>query len=77
MPSERAFSTQNLIHTKTRNRLDAQRVDKLTYVHINKRVLDHRRTAASEPLPRTFYDLPATDVLDLEEKALEELRATE
>ena len=77
VPSERAFSTQNLIHTKTRNRLDTQRVDKLTYVHVNQRVLDHCGTVSSEPVPRTFYDLPATEVIDLEEEALEELRATE
>lgn len=77
VPSERAFSTQNLIHTKTRNRLDAQRVNKLTYVHINQRALDRCGTVSSGPLPRTFYDLPATEVLDLEEEALEELRATE
>ena len=76
VPSERAFSTQNLVHTKTRNRLDAQHVDKLTYVRINARALEHRQTTSSGMSPRTFYDIPATEILDLEEEALEELQAT-
>lgn len=37
--SERAFSAWGLQHTKTRNRLDAGRVDKLVYIHMNRRVL--------------------------------------
>jgi FlaA1/EpsC-like NDP-sugar epimerase len=37
--SERAFSAWSLQHTKIRNRLDAGRVDKLVYIHMNRRAL--------------------------------------
>src|SRR5271154_7173653 len=39
--SERAFSVQNLIHTKTRNRLQSKTADKLAYIYTNGRVI-HR-----------------------------------
>jgi hypothetical protein len=45
VPSERAFSILNLVHTKLRNRLSNERVDKLQYIYINERVL--RRIKAS------------------------------
>ena len=38
--SERAFSTQNLIHTKSRNHLKSETVNKLTYLYTNARFLD-------------------------------------
>lgn len=38
--SERAFSVQNIIHNKTRNRLRPQQVDKLSFVYTNARILD-------------------------------------
>jgi hypothetical protein len=37
--SERAFSAQGVQHTKICNRLDAARVDKLVYSHMNHRAL--------------------------------------
>jgi hypothetical protein len=37
--SERAFSAWGLQHTKIRNRLDADRVDKLVYIRMNRRAL--------------------------------------
>lgn len=37
--SERAFSVQNLIHTKTRNRLQSKTADKLAYIYTNGRVI--------------------------------------
>jgi hypothetical protein len=37
--SERAFSAWGLQHTKIRNRLDAGRIDKLVYIHMNRRAL--------------------------------------
>src|SRR5579859_4408750 len=43
VPSERSFSAQNYIHTKTRNSLKPDRVDKLTYIYMNSRVLDARK----------------------------------
>jgi hAT family C-terminal dimerisation region len=39
VPSERAFSAINLTHTKLRSKLAPERVDKLLYVQINRRVL--------------------------------------
>ena len=38
--SERAFSIQNLIHTKSRNQLKSETTNKLTYIYTNSRVLD-------------------------------------
>jgi hypothetical protein len=55
--SERSFSQMNLQHSKLRNRLDAERVNKLVYISINSRTLDV--TADKEGL--------------LEEEELEEL----
>jgi hypothetical protein len=40
VPSERAFSTHNLIHDKRRNRLQVEKVDKLVFIHRNTRVLE-------------------------------------
>jgi hypothetical protein len=39
VPSERAFSTMNYIHSKTRNRLDLIRTDKLQFIFMNIRAL--------------------------------------
>ena len=39
--SERAFSIQNLIHTKSRNQLKSETTNKLTYIYTNGRIL-HR-----------------------------------
>jgi hypothetical protein len=41
VPSERAFSIQNLLLNKLRNRLSTERVDKLQYIYINQRVLNN------------------------------------
>ena len=38
--SERAFSTQNLIHTKSRNHLKSETTNKLAYIYTNARILD-------------------------------------
>jgi len=38
VPSERSFSTQNYLHSKTRNRLKPDEVDKLIYIYMNSRV---------------------------------------
>ena len=39
VPSERSFSVQNLLHSKTRNRLTADRAEKLEFIYINVRTL--------------------------------------
>jgi hypothetical protein len=46
---ERAFSALNQLHTKTRNALTPERVDKLLYIQINSRTL--RRDALVKELP--------------------------
>jgi uncharacterized protein (DUF4415 family) len=38
--SERSFSTMNFVHSKTRNRLSAEKVNKLVYIQINDLVLE-------------------------------------
>jgi hypothetical protein len=49
VPCERAFSALNQLHTKTRNALTPERVDKLLYIQINSRTL--RRDALVKELP--------------------------
>ena len=44
VPSERAFSTMNYIHSKIRNRLSVESADKLQYIFINSRVLEKQIT---------------------------------
>jgi hypothetical protein len=41
VPSERAFSSRNLVHNALRNRLGPERADQLCFIHINRRIL-HR-----------------------------------
>ena len=60
VPSERAFSTMKLVHSLVRNKLDARRVEKICFIHINRRIIDQRRP--------TIYKLK-------EEKELLELEA--
>jgi len=62
VPSERSFSAQNLIHSKVRNSLNSTRVDKLTYIYLNRRVLDHK---AGEP--RQWQDLSGKAEIELED----------
>jgi hypothetical protein len=40
IPSERAFSSHNLMHDKKRNRLQVDKVDKLVFFHKNTQVLE-------------------------------------
>jgi hypothetical protein len=39
VPYERNFSSLNILHTKLRNALTVERVDKLLYIQINRRTL--------------------------------------
>ena len=41
VPSERAFSTMNYIHSDLRNRLTTERAHKLQYIFVNKRTLEN------------------------------------
>jgi hypothetical protein len=58
VPSERAFSTMKLQHTKLRNRLTPSRVNKLVFIHINQRILAGG--------PKTMHQVTEDEVLQLE-----------
>jgi hypothetical protein len=53
VPSERAFSTMNYIHSKIRNRLSVEKADMLQYIFINSRVLG---------LPKCFIERLAIQI---------------
>ena len=67
VPSERAFSILNLVHTKLRNRLSNGRVDKLQYIYINERVLQRINTSYKVQIDtETETDIEAdVDIEDL------------
>jgi Protein of unknown function (DUF 659)/hAT family C-terminal dimerisation region len=69
VPSESAFSTQNYILTKTRNRLESTRVDKLTYIYINGRIL---RRIKGDILSQSLYDLSEEEEVALEDAIMED-----
>jgi hypothetical protein len=67
--SERAFSTQNLIHTKTRNRLKPETTNKLTYIYINARILHSFDELAQFPMgikARHMHELTAEEEVMIE-----------
>lgn len=80
VPSERAFSIQNLIHTKCHNQLQSEKVNKLTYIYINSRVLDlkslslnsARPSTLSNTIKRSPTDLTEAELIQLEGELLEE-----
>jgi hypothetical protein len=39
VPSERSFSSMNILHSKSRNRLTVERVSKILYIQVNRRTL--------------------------------------
>ena len=39
VPSERSFSSMNILHSKSRNRLTVERVSKMLYIQVNRRTL--------------------------------------
>jgi hypothetical protein len=68
VPCERAFSTMKLNHTRDRNRLKATTIDKLCFIHINRRVLDREEREA-----RTTH---IGDLKEAEEVELEDIMAS-
>ena len=72
--SERSFSTRNLIHDKKRNRLEAKRADKPSFIHVNKRILDRQPTEIRGWLDRRLSeeDLVAYEEDCMVEDATEE-----
>lgn len=68
--SERAFSVQNLIHTKIRNRLHSVQADKLAYTYTNGRILS---TFDGRLDVEGFQGLKIDDLTSEEEVMLEEM----
>ena len=66
VPSERAFSTMNLTHTRYRNRLKVEKVDKICYIHINRRILD-RKKVPRDKVKKRIDQLNDEEALELEE----------
>ena len=69
--SEQAFSIQNAIHTKVRNRLLPERVDKIVYIYRNHRILKAISSNKREPL--TIDELSEEEKVDLEDQILRDL----
>jgi hypothetical protein len=68
VPCERAFSALNQLHTKTRNALTPERVNKLLYIQINSRTL-RRDALAGKTLRDEDEDEEDDLVVDGEEDA--------
>ena len=68
--SERAFSMQNILHTKSRNALLSERVNKLTYAYMNARVLRNVEggTATSRNMSSVF--LNKAELMEFENEVL-------
>lgn len=74
--SEQAFSVQNAIHTKTRNRLTPDKVDKLVYIYRNSRTLgDALKIREIEEAQSAGIDgLNEQEMVELEDAILEAMR---
>ena len=80
VPSERAFSIQNIIHSKIRNQLSSAKVDKLTYIYMNSRILGLKSSTSVDPsskaqikqVPRSPYDLSEKQMAQMEDELLED-----
>jgi hypothetical protein len=67
VPSERAFSIQNIIHIKVQNRLTPEKVSMLQYIYLNERV----------PEREGYNAMAFEDELDLEDAYVVELEYEE
>jgi hypothetical protein len=65
VPSERSFSTRNLVQDVKRNSLSPDVADRLCYIHINQRVLDRQPSE-----PRGWYGLSDEDSVALKDEIL-------
>jgi len=75
VPCERAFSTQNFIHSKMRNHLKPDHVDKLTYIYMNRRALRLKGQKHRDDVEVNYLDLStltAEEEVELEDKLLHE-----
>ena len=66
VPSKWSFSVQNLIHSKFRNRLHPVRVNKLTFLYLNRPVLDRKSSEKYQ-----WQQLSREDELELENEVLD------
>jgi hypothetical protein len=66
VPSERAFSTMNYIHSKMRNRLSVERADMLQYIYMNSRALDKMKDQTKH-----HHELTEADLIELENRYME------
>ena len=72
--SERAFSVQNLIHNKTRNRLQPKRVDKLAFIYTNAPILNqHDVPSTTSAIAADFASKPLQKLMQEEEVRLEDI----
>jgi Protein of unknown function (DUF 659)/hAT family C-terminal dimerisation region len=69
--SERAFSVQNFIHNKTRNRLQPVRADKLSFVYSNARILDRDDVPMMPAVPDDLASKPMGDLTPDEQVLVE------
>src|SRR5579859_3108980 len=74
VPGERAFSIQNIIHSKLRNSLKSEKVDKLTFIYMNSCVLSKTSNSFGLTLPPQCspYDLSEEQLVQMEEVLLED-----
>jgi hypothetical protein len=71
--SERAFSAMNLIHSKLRNKIGAEKAQKLIYIYMNQRVLDRNGSIfISDP-----FEKSDEQQIELEEMLLDLLDSSE
>jgi len=61
VPSKRAFSTQNIIHDKKRSTLSQSSTNMLSYIHVNRRLLDRKKYEI-----RTWYEREDSELALLE-----------
>jgi hypothetical protein len=67
VPSERSFSTRNLVQDVKRNCLHPEVADRLCYIHINQRALDRQPHE-----PKGWYGLSEEALVALEDAILSE-----
>ena len=71
--SEKAFSIQNLIHNKTRNRLQPNRADKLIFIYTNARILNQHDVPPTTSTTIDFASKSIDNLTQEEEVRLEDI----
>src|ERR1700722_13741922 len=65
VPSERSFSSMNIVHSKSRNRLTVERVGKMLYIQANRRTLGRVSKPAAQLEEEELETTDDDDVEDL------------